>query len=320
VETCARVELDIPATDQTVVIVLGGALHIGAAATTVTNGQLTWPGRDLGPSHTIAWRTTMKYSIVGSGLVGKTFAGIFARHGVEVHIANSRGPASLAAITAELRPYVVPVTVDGALDSDIIFFAVGFLQFKEVAAKRSDWTGKIVIDVTNAFMLPADVQETGLHGRLSSEVNAERVPGAKLVKAFNQLPMQSLIAPLPDSTGRRVVFVASDHEDASAEVSRLGRAFGLCSNRSRQDCRGRATDSAESGTCLSEFNQIRDVSFFTMVLEGHTLSKETLFRGSDRRNSGNHCLRGFTTLFELPQRSSARFSIACPQEFDDNGY
>jgi predicted dinucleotide-binding enzyme len=169
----------------------------------------------------------MKFSIVGAGLVGKTLAGIFARQGVEVLIANSRGPDSLTAMAAELGPHVVPVTVDRALDADVVIFAVGFLNFKEVAAKRPDWTGKIVVDVTNAFTLPAEVQQTELHGRLSSEVNAERVRGAKLVKAFNQLPMRSLIAPLSDSTGRRVVFVASDHEDASAEVSRLAERLGF---------------------------------------------------------------------------------------------
>jgi 8-hydroxy-5-deazaflavin:NADPH oxidoreductase len=98
---------------------------------------------------------------------------------------------SLAEIAAELGPHIIPATVDRALDADIIFFAVGFLHFKEVAAKRPDWTGKIVIDVTNAFMLPAEIQQSELHGRLSSEVNAERVRGAKLVKAFNQLPAHS---------------------------------------------------------------------------------------------------------------------------------
>jgi 8-hydroxy-5-deazaflavin:NADPH oxidoreductase len=144
---------------------------------------------------------------------------VFARHGVQVHIAKSRGPASIGTITAELGPEVTPVTLDEALDSDIILFAVGFLQFKEVAVKRPDWTGKIVIDVTYAYMLPADVQEKELHGRLSSEVNAERLPGARLVKAFNQLPMRALIAPIPDATGRRVVVVSSDDEDASAEVA-----------------------------------------------------------------------------------------------------
>jgi predicted dinucleotide-binding enzyme len=79
---------------------------------------------------------------------------VFARHGVQVHIAKSRGPASIGTITAELGPEVTPVTLDEALDSDIILFAVGFLQFKEVAVKRPDWTGKIVIDATNAYMLP----------------------------------------------------------------------------------------------------------------------------------------------------------------------
>jgi hypothetical protein len=67
---------------------------------------------------------------------------------------------------------------------------VPFLNFKDVGSVKSDWTGQIVIDVTNAFMLPAEVQEAELKGRLSSEVNADRVPGAKLVKAFNQLPRQ----------------------------------------------------------------------------------------------------------------------------------
>jgi 8-hydroxy-5-deazaflavin:NADPH oxidoreductase len=169
----------------------------------------------------------MKYSIVGAGLVGKTLAGIFAKQGVDVLLANSRGPASLVDIVAELGPHITAVTVDRALDADIIFFAVGFLHFKEVAAKRPDWTGRIVIDVTNAFLLPADVQESELRGRLSSEVNAERLPGAKLVKAFNQLPMRTLSAPLPDSTGLRVVFVASDYEDASAEVSLLAERLGF---------------------------------------------------------------------------------------------
>ena len=52
-------------------------------------------------------------------------------------------------------------------------------------------------------------------------------PGTKLVKAFNQLPMRVLIAPLPDLTGRRVVFIASDYEDASAEVSQLAERLGF---------------------------------------------------------------------------------------------
>jgi 8-hydroxy-5-deazaflavin:NADPH oxidoreductase len=70
--------------------------------------------------------------------VDKTLAGILANQGADALIANSRTPESLADIAAELRPHVTPATVARALDADIIFFAVGFLQFKKVAAKRPD--------------------------------------------------------------------------------------------------------------------------------------------------------------------------------------
>ena len=90
-----------------------------------------------------------------------------------------------------------------------------------------DWSGKIVIDVTNGFMLPPEVQQAEYQGRLTSEVNAKRVPGAKLVKAFNQLRFKVLASPLPDDVGRRVVFVSSDHEDASAAVAALAESLGF---------------------------------------------------------------------------------------------
>lgn len=41
-----------------------------------------------------------------------------------------------------------------------------------------------------------------------------------MVKAFNQLPMKLLSSAVPEQA-KRVVFVASDHEDASAAVAEL---------------------------------------------------------------------------------------------------
>jgi hypothetical protein len=40
-----------------------------------------------------------------------------------------------------------------------------------------------------------------LRGRLSSEVNADRLPGAKLEKAFNQLLAKVLASPPPNDRG-----------------------------------------------------------------------------------------------------------------------
>jgi len=168
----------------------------------------------------------MTYSIVGTGNVGQTLASFFAKAGVEVALANTRGPEAVEPIAKQLGGKIVASSFDEALEAEIIFFAVQFLSFKDVGSVKPDWTGKIVIDVTNAAFLPQEVQDRELQGRLSSEVNAGRVPGAKLVKAFNQLPMQVLSSPVPDG-GKRVVFISSDHENASAKVAGLAGALGF---------------------------------------------------------------------------------------------
>jgi len=167
-----------------------------------------------------------EYSIVGSGPVGRTLAGLFARAGIDVHIANSRGPQSIATIAMELGRHVAPVTLEQALDADVIFLAVGFMQVPSVAVKRLDWTGKIVVDMTNALQ-PAGQRETELRGLLSSEINAKFVAGAKLVKAFNHLPVQKLGMNPHVEGQRQVVFVSSNDADASATISALAEQLGF---------------------------------------------------------------------------------------------
>jgi predicted dinucleotide-binding enzyme len=169
----------------------------------------------------------MKYAIIGSGLVGATLARFFAAKNIPVVIANLRGPETLGELTAELGAGVKAVTVAEAVKADIILVAVGALAFKDVGTLRKDWSGKIVVDITNGFMLPPEAQQAEYQGRPTSEVNAERVPGAKLVKAFNQLPFKVLASPLPDDVGRRVVFVSSDHQDATATVAALAESLGF---------------------------------------------------------------------------------------------
>ena len=168
----------------------------------------------------------MTYSIIGTGNVGKTLAAAFAAAGMDVALANARGKAAVEPLARELGATVAASSVDEALEAEIVFVAVPFLKFKDVGSARPDWSGKIVVDVTNAFMLPPEVQEAELNGRLSSEVNADRVPGAKLVKAFNQLRWQDLLQPVPDGASR-VVFIASDHEDASSTVAELSEKLGF---------------------------------------------------------------------------------------------
>ncbi len=79
----------------------------------------------------------MKYAIIGSGNVGFALACIFARENIEVAIANSRGPETLASLKQELGPAVVPQSAQGACKAEIVFPAVPFPEDKDVAEQHN---------------------------------------------------------------------------------------------------------------------------------------------------------------------------------------
>jgi predicted dinucleotide-binding enzyme len=66
-----------------------------------------------------------------------------------------------------------------------------------------------------------------LKGRVSSEVVADLVPGARVVKAFNHLRAEVLAANPQDSGGRRVLFYSGDDAAAKAEIAALIDRIGF---------------------------------------------------------------------------------------------
>src|SRR5690606_14168451 len=61
----------------------------------------------------------------------------------------------------------------------------------------------------------------------SSAVVARAFPGARLVKGFNHLLARTLAADPQVESGRRVVFLSSDDEDAAASVAALAERLGF---------------------------------------------------------------------------------------------
>ena len=157
----------------------------------------------------------MKYAIIGSGDIGTALARTFARKKIDVAIANSRGPQTLASLTEELGPSIFPQSVQDACQAEMIFLAVPFPAHKDVAKQFKQWNGKIVVDVTNAL----HVAPEELGGRLSSEVVSQAFVGARLVKAFNHLPAAQLGTNPPREGQQQVVFISSNDADASATVA-----------------------------------------------------------------------------------------------------
>jgi 8-hydroxy-5-deazaflavin:NADPH oxidoreductase len=165
----------------------------------------------------------MKYAIIGSGKIGTALACAFAPKNIEVAIANSRGPETLASLAKELGPSVFPQSIQDAFKAEIIFLAVPFPAHKDVAKQLKRWNGKIVVDLTNAF----HVAPEELGGLLSSEVVSQAFVGARIVKALNHLPAAQLGTNLSLEGQRQVVFVSSNDADASATVAAVATQLGF---------------------------------------------------------------------------------------------
>jgi predicted dinucleotide-binding enzyme len=142
------------------------------------------------------------------------------RAGRRVVLANSRGPESLAAVASELGASAG--TVGEAAAADIVVIAVPWDRVP-AAVQGLEWNGQVVVDATNDWGAGAD----DLNGRTSSEIVADLVAGARVVKAANTLGADVLGSDPQEAGGRRVIFVSGDDADAKAAVVALFEDAGF---------------------------------------------------------------------------------------------
>jgi len=162
----------------------------------------------------------MDVGIIGAGRLGQAMAQTALRAGRQVMLANSRGPESLASLVSTLGDRASAGTVDEAAGADIVVIAVPWPRVGE-AVEGLRWGERIVVDATNDFD-PAD-----LNGWTSSQVLADLVPGARVVKAANTLGADVLGSDPHEGGGRRVIFVSGDDAEAKSAVSALFEDAGF---------------------------------------------------------------------------------------------
>jgi predicted dinucleotide-binding enzyme len=146
----------------------------------------------------------MQIGILGSGNIGASAAGVFARAGHQVRIANSRGPESLESLVAEIGANAEAST-----------------------AQDEGWDEKIVIDAMNPYTEDFEVEDLG--SKTATEFTRALVPGARVVKAFNTLFYKRLASEgkpkgAPD---RLAIPVASDDPAAKRVVMDLIEEIGF---------------------------------------------------------------------------------------------
>jgi 8-hydroxy-5-deazaflavin:NADPH oxidoreductase len=158
--------------------------------------------------------------IIGAGRLGQAMARTALRAGRPVVIANSRSPESLASVVSELGDGVSAGTVEQAAAAGIVVIAVPWDRVP-AAVRGIEWSRQIVVDATN------DWAADDLNGRTSSELVADLVAGARVVKAANTLGADVLGSDPQEAGGRRVIFVSGDGADAKAEVVELFENAGF---------------------------------------------------------------------------------------------
>jgi len=163
---------------------------------------------------------TDSVGIIGAGRLGQAMARTALRAARRVLIANSRGPESLASVVSALGDGVSAGTVDEAASAGIVVIAVPWDRVPE-AVRGLTWNSQVVIDATN------DWAADNLLGRTSSELVADLVAGARVVKAANTLGAEVLGADPQAAGGRRVIFVSGDEVGAKEEVIALFQDAGF---------------------------------------------------------------------------------------------
>jgi predicted dinucleotide-binding enzyme len=172
----------------------------------------------------------MKIGIIGAGNIGASAAKLFVEAGHEIAIANSRGAETLKDLVNELGKNASAVSIEEAAKfGEIVFVSIPFGKYKTLPADAFD--GKIVVDSNNYYPdRDGNFAELDKNETTSSEMLAEHLRGAKIVKGFNTIWFEHLKTQgdvsLPIEE-RRAIFIAGDDAEAKEIVARLIEEIGF---------------------------------------------------------------------------------------------
>lgn len=150
----------------------------------------------------------MKIAVIGNGNIGSGLASVLASAGHDVTV-RDRGDDIAGAVAA----------------AEAVILATPYGAAADIAGE-ADFSGKLVVDVSNPVNADFSGLEVGHHSSAAEEI-AKLLPGARLVKAFNTVFAQHYASGLKVAGQPLQTFVASDDEAARETVKGLARDIGL---------------------------------------------------------------------------------------------
>jgi 8-hydroxy-5-deazaflavin:NADPH oxidoreductase len=169
----------------------------------------------------------MEIGTIGAGAFAQEFAKLALKAGCKVKLSNRRGPDSMREIVNRLGPEAMAATKEEAAACEMVLLAVPWDNVPETLASLPKWKNQILIDGTNPYHGKAGTFEPADVGNLStSQLVAALAPGARVVKALNNMTVPNLEADPVVNGAKRVAFISADDDGAKNRVESLLEGFG----------------------------------------------------------------------------------------------
>jgi NADPH-dependent F420 reductase len=167
----------------------------------------------------------MDITIIGTGNMARGIATRALAGGNRVTLLGTSVDKAQA-LADELSGDVRPAQVGDELQGDVVVLAVWYQAVDDVLRRyEGELESKVVVDITNPVDTETYAPLTIEAGSVAQEI-ATRVPGAKVVKAFNTTFAGTLVD--GQVAGEQLdLLIASDDDEAKALVSRLASDGGM---------------------------------------------------------------------------------------------
>lgn len=179
----------------------------------------------------------MRIGVVNAGNIGRALARAWLAAGHEVMVAKDGGQAKLDAFVEQHPGAARGTPAQAAEFGELVLFSVYWPRLdavlEAVGALDGRLDGKIVVDTMNPLRVSGDFEhsyDAAFMARSStSEELQRRLPGARVVKAFNTMASNLLDAPPRWFAAGSVppVFLAGDDPSAKARVRTLAQDAGF---------------------------------------------------------------------------------------------
>jgi 8-hydroxy-5-deazaflavin:NADPH oxidoreductase len=166
----------------------------------------------------------MKLSILGSGRVAHSVARRAIAAGHEIVI-GTRDPSKIEKWLD--LPSVEFTSISEAGLDDVVLLAVPWEHVDHVLEQIPTWDQRILIDATNPFILGTPPRLLDLGGQNASLLISKKAPGAKVVKAFNSIQMETFDLGPKVKNGTRILFVSGDERQAKERVIDFIESLGF---------------------------------------------------------------------------------------------